>query len=218
MSDTDPRCPECGGRIGQTATYCMHCQADLGSRGSVDDSASGATEGWQDDDQGGWADDRDGRQATDQQSPRQAGGPARHPPPPRDDSQLLDPDGIVDNTLTVVVGLVGGLVVGLVGTIELLLMTESLYSVPVGVIAWIAATAHLVRRRTVQSAVSRSAYGVALVLLVFPLITLSPIFSVEGGIEGRISGFLGILAVVAIPATLAAIAGYVAGMFVPDDA
>ena len=29
MSDADPHCPECGEPIGQTATYCMHCSADL---------------------------------------------------------------------------------------------------------------------------------------------------------------------------------------------
>ena len=29
IADDDPRCPECGGPIGQTATYCMHCSADL---------------------------------------------------------------------------------------------------------------------------------------------------------------------------------------------
>ncbi|MEF8775472.1 MAG: hypothetical protein V5A43_03085 [Haloarculaceae archaeon] len=31
----DPRCPACGEPIGATATYCMHCSADLG----MDDSA-----------------------------------------------------------------------------------------------------------------------------------------------------------------------------------
>lgn len=29
VSDPDPRCPACGEPIGQTATYCMHCSADL---------------------------------------------------------------------------------------------------------------------------------------------------------------------------------------------
>ena len=28
-STTDPRCPNCGEPIGRTATYCMHCSADL---------------------------------------------------------------------------------------------------------------------------------------------------------------------------------------------
>ena len=26
---SDPRCPECGGKISATASYCMHCDADL---------------------------------------------------------------------------------------------------------------------------------------------------------------------------------------------
>ena len=26
---SDPRCPECGGEIAATASYCMHCEADF---------------------------------------------------------------------------------------------------------------------------------------------------------------------------------------------
>jgi hypothetical protein len=29
VADDDPVCPECGGPIGMTSTYCMHCSADL---------------------------------------------------------------------------------------------------------------------------------------------------------------------------------------------
>lgn len=29
----DPRCPECGGKIAATASYCMHCDADLTADG-----------------------------------------------------------------------------------------------------------------------------------------------------------------------------------------
>ena len=44
MSDapSDPRCPECGEPIGQTASYCMHCSTDLSDRQPV--SAEGADE------------------------------------------------------------------------------------------------------------------------------------------------------------------------------
>lgn len=31
----DPRCPECGGKIAATASYCMHCDADLTDDGGT---------------------------------------------------------------------------------------------------------------------------------------------------------------------------------------
>jgi uncharacterized RDD family membrane protein YckC len=36
---SDPRCPECGGKIAATASYCMHCEADLdGDSNTSEDS------------------------------------------------------------------------------------------------------------------------------------------------------------------------------------
>ena len=36
---SDPRCPECGGKIAATASYCMHCDADLdGDSDTTEDS------------------------------------------------------------------------------------------------------------------------------------------------------------------------------------
>jgi len=36
----DPRCPECGEKISATATYCMHCYADLPTEEDVDIASS----------------------------------------------------------------------------------------------------------------------------------------------------------------------------------
>jgi hypothetical protein len=134
------------------------------------------------------------------------------------EGQLLDPDGIVDNALTIAVGIGGGVVVGLVGTIVLGVATGSVWAIPFGVLAWLGSTAHLVRQRTVQGAISKTGYAIAIVLLAIPLITLSPAVTIDGGLAGRGASFLILLVSMAFPASIAAAIGWIAGRFVPDAA
>lgn len=181
----DPRCPECGGPIGPTATYCIHCSADLDGREPVGPGDSPAV-----------------RTASGR------GGPEEPP---------LDPEGFVDDSLTVVVGIVGGIVVGVVGTLFLLFATGSGWALAFGLVAWLVATAYLVRRRSVLDAVSKAGYGVALVLLVVPLATLSPAVSMEGGLLERGGAFVALLVLVAVPAGVAAAVGWFASRYVPAD-
>lgn len=199
----DPRCPECGEPIGQTATYCMHCSADLTEeRAAADADGDGAWDVQATDASGDTA--VEGRR--DKQSADASGA----------DDQILDPDGLVDNSLTVVVGIAGGIVVGLVGTIVLAVTTGSGWALLFGLVAWLGSTAYLVRRRTVQGAISRSGYSVAVVLALVPVVSFSPFVDVEGGLAGRGETFLILLIFVAIPAVFAAVVGFVAGRFVPD--
>lgn len=196
MNDADPRCPECGGPIGQTATYCMHCSADLTDELEAADA----------DDDGVW--DRTESPST---SPRErtaeetTGG-------------LLAPEGLVDDTLTVLVGILGGIVVGAVGTVVLVIVTGSGWAIVFGLASWLGATAYLVRRRTVQGAVAATGYAVAIVLLAVPVIALSPVVEVDGGIGERGGLFLVLLVFAAVPAGIAAAIGWVASQFVPADA
>lgn len=192
--DDDPRCPECGEPIGRVATYCMHCSADL-----TDERAAADADG-----DGVW--DSDGTSET--QTPTSGGS----------SEGLLSPDGLLDNTLTVVVGIVGGLVVGIIGTVVLAIVTGSGWALLFGLVAWLGATAHLVRRRTVQGAISRSGYAVAVVLLLVPVIALSPVVGIDGGLGGRGSLFFVLLLFVAVPAGIAAVIGWVASQFIPVDA
>ncbi|MEF8756705.1 MAG: zinc ribbon domain-containing protein, partial [Halobacteriales archaeon] len=183
-ADEDPRCPECGEPIGQTATYCMHCSADLTEEleaaDADEDGAWDSAEATTGDATGGTAmpsatsDESGGTIAEGTTTAMDvmgvntgaAGG---------DTEQLLAPDGLLDDTLTVLVGIVGGIVVGLVGTSVLLAVTGSGWAVLLGLIAWLGATAYLVRRPTVQGAVAKSGYAVAVVLLLVPVIALSPV-------------------------------------------
>ncbi|MFB6221562.1 MAG: zinc ribbon domain-containing protein [Halolamina sp.] len=200
MSDApaDPRCPECSEPIGQTATYCMHCSADLTAEREAADA----------DEDGAWDQTESGSTATRTASSTDA----------ERAGQLLAPDGFVDDTLTVLVGIVGGIIVGVVGTSVLGLVTGSGWAVLFGVLAWLGATAYLVRCRTVQAAVAKSSYAVAIVLFGVPLIALSPFVSIDGGVGERGGLFFVLLVFVAMPAGVAAAIGWVASRFVPENA
>jgi hypothetical protein len=202
----DPRCPECGEPIGARAVYCMHCSADLTEERERADT----------DDDGAWdvnADAADGS-AAGGSSPSTA-TPGTTDATATGERTLLDPEGLIDDTLTVMVGFGGGLVVGFVGTLVLVAVTESVWAFPVGIIAWLLATAYLVRRRTVQEAVAKAAYGVALVLVLVPLVAFSP--GSGGGLVERVTEFGGLLLVAAVPAALAAGVGFLVSRFVPDS-
>lgn len=204
IDETDPRCPECGEPIGQTATYCMHCSADLtDEREAVEDESLS----WDGADDGSTAD----AVAESASSVADAAGVGT------DDGQVLDPDGLVDNTLTVIVGILGGIVVGFVGTTVLIALTESGWALLFGLVAWLGATSYLVRRRTVQGAISKTGYAVALVLLLVPLIALSPVMQVDGGLGERGEFFGVLLFFVLVPALFAAGIGWVASKFVPEE-
>lgn len=224
MSDrtNDPRCPECGGPIGQTATYCMHCSADLSDEQAAADTD--ADETWDSAevapaDAGASTTSEPSQSASDGTTTAQAAVDATVSGSSTDgetSGALLAPDGLVDDTLTAIVGITGGIVIGVVGTVVLGILTGSGWAVGFGVLAWLGATAYLVRRRTVQAAVAKSGYGIALVLLLVPAIAFSPFTSVDGGLGERGGVFVALLLFVVVPAGGAAVVGWVASRFVPD--
>lgn len=191
----DPRCPECGGPIGPTATRCLHCSADLSDTQPV------APE-----DITGVHDNPSAEHASGEfmSVSTASSQPVEHP---------LNPDGVMDNTLTVLVGVAGGLFIGLVGTFVLLILLESLWALGFGLAAWIGSTAYLVRRRYLLDVLAKSAYGVALVILLVPLLAIA----VDGGVLERGGLLVVLLIFVAFPATIAAGIGWFASRYVPDD-
>jgi len=226
-STTDPRCPNCGEPIGRTATYCMHCSADLTEERAAADAdddgvwdeaeaevgtemAAGAAESQADSGIGATV-AAYGRRLTDAADGSGATGTEWKA------SRLLAPDGAIDGTLTALVGAVGGLVVGVVGTAVLGFLTGSGLAIPLGFVAWLGATAYLVRRRTVQDAVAKSGYAVAVVLLSVPVVALSPAVPVDGGLGERGGLFVVLILFVGVPAAIAAAVGLIASRFVPDS-
>lgn len=188
----DPRCPDCGGPIAATATYCIHCSADLDGRQPVPDGDTLETLA----DQG----------ASDAESVATASGqPVEHP---------LDPEGVMDNTLTVIVGILGGFIIGTVGTILLLFLTESGLGVLFGLAVWLGGTAYLVRRRYLMDAVSKTAYGICLILLAVPVVSLA----FDGTLASRGVAFSVLFLIVIVPAAITAGIGWFTSRYVPDSA
>lgn len=175
------------------ATECLHCGADLSDvtpvpgTGDVDTATGGQSP----------ATDASNTVSTAR------GTPTEHP---------LDPEGIMDNTLTVLVGIIGGLIIGVVGTVVLLFLTQSAWGVALGFAVWLGATAYLVRRRYLFDTVSKTAYGIAAVLLSVPVIAV--VF--EGDLATRGVGFVVLLVVVAIPAAITAGIGWYTSRYVPE--
>jgi hypothetical protein len=215
----NPHCPECGEPIGQTATYCMHCSADLTrERAAADEDGDGTwdrAEGGPSDTGADLREDISG--AGDPNATTTASGESGAGVTPAADGRLLDPDGLVDDTLTAVAGIVGGLVVGVVGTVVLLALTGSGWALLFGLCVWLGSTIYLARRRTVQDAVAKGGYAVAAVLLVVPLVALSPPMDVEGGLGERGGVLVVLLVFVAVPAGVAAAIGWVASRYTTDD-
>lgn len=210
----DPRCPECGEPIGSTAVYCMHCSADLSDRPAVDAADRGTETGTE-----------VAGTATEAAGTRSGSASSREPTASDEgtnnggavgtEGALLDPEGLLDDSLTVIVGILGGLVIGVVATVALLFITASVLAL-LGVVIWLLSTAYLVRRRTVQGAISRAAYGLAIVLVLVPVIPLSPV--VETNAAGRATGFFVLLVVVGIPAGILAGIGYAVSLYGPEEA
>jgi len=204
----DPNCPECGEPIGQTATYCMHCSADLTAEQEAADTDG--DEAWEQ------STAEPGEDTAVESTGDVAGDHEYGSMDSGGDDQLLDPDGIVDGTLTVLVGLGSGVVIGLIATIVLTILAGATGAL-LGVLVWLGSTAYLVRRRTVQGAVAKSGYAAAVVLLMLPLVFFSPSAEVDGGVVERITGFGTLFFVMLFPAAVVAGIGWVAGRFVPDD-
>lgn len=175
----------------------MHCGADLTEELEAADADGDGT--WDQSEVESWRSPGSGR----------GGGSAGS-------GELLADDGLLDNTLTVLVGIAGGLVVGVVGTGVLLVVTGSGFAFLFGLLAWLGSTAYLVRRRTVQEAVTKGGYAVAVVLLSIPLIAISPVVDMDGGPGARVGGFVVLLVLVAVPAGIAAVVGFVASRYVPE--
>lgn len=105
------------------------------------------------------------------------------------DESLLDPDGLLDNSLTVLVGLVGGALVGVLALVLFGIITQSVWGLLPAGLAWMVGTGYLSTRRTVGEAVRYGCYATALLLVLYPLVSFAP--ATKGGdFAGRVFLFL----------------------------
>ena len=123
---------------------------------------------------------------------------------PDADEYLLDPEGILDNTLTLGVGLAAGVLASVILAFGLFLVLHSLWGILLGLVGGIAVTAQIARQPSVSDGVWWGGVLVAGSLLVFPFIAFSPGMT-GGSLGGRIFLFvmIGMIALmIAIPIAL----------------
>lgn len=187
---TDPECPHCGEPVSAWADYCMHCEADLPAAdpGAVDAPTPTAT-------------------------PTGSGGTDAVPAAGTADGDrgLLHPDGLLDDTLTTVVGVVAGVVAGILVTTAAVFALPGGWPFLVGVVAWVGVTVAVVRNRSVAGGASTASYLVALSLLALPVVLGGTAPMAEAGVESQV-GFAVVLAVFAWPvAGVLGVVGWLVG-------
>lgn len=103
---------------------------------------------------------------------------------------FMHPDSLLDNTLTGVVGIGTGIVIGLVSLFVFGIAFGGT-GVLLAFVAWLGSTAYLARRRTVFDAVRDGAYGLAVVLGIAGLgVAVAAIQDPETGIAGAVGGLI----------------------------
>lgn len=182
----DPECPACGEPVSAWADYCMHCEADLPT-GDGTVGAGGAVAGSGDAEAEFTTGEGDG------------------------DRGLLHPDGLLDDTLTTVVGVVAGVVAGILVTTAVVFALPGGWPFLVGVVAWVGVTVAVVRNRSMAGGASTACYLVALALLALPVVLGGTAPMAESGVENQV-GFAVVLAVFAWPvAGVLAVVGWLVG-------
>lgn len=155
---TEPRCPECDKSVGIRSSYCMHCGAEYESPVGVE-SDQDVIDTQESNDLTTETGDQDSRQSTRfelstwEQRLR----------------TWIGPDGWIDDSLTIVIAIGAGLLMGPLAGLIVAMATGSLWSLGIGVVVWLGATAYLANHRTVYGAVRGGCFGVAGLLFIVPI-------------------------------------------------
>ena len=233
---SDPRCPECGGKIAATAAYCMHCEADLdGDSDTSEDSVLA-------DDEYGQVDSGDQSEMPSKEwdKPDDAGGggatESRGASGDRHRVEALahtltsflwtdvpEPNGVPDSEFTaplwmrVPVGLVAGFVVYVVFFLYTLFVLDPLPDTVSGILVFLgffAIMAWLIRKPLPSDILGDAAYALAAMLYSVPVVYISinagrsVVGLTEMGLsEVLVTGFI-ISFGTWIPATILLVVGY----------
>lgn len=205
-----PYCPECGEPVGERALYCMHCGADFGDDGP---RAAGDAE------RGSAVDSSAEPSTTPATSQRSGTDTATTGDAPGEHGDLLDrlfhPEGVLDDSLTVVLGIVVGLICGFVALIVVGATAGGAPGFLAALLAWVGVTGWLARQYSLFGAVRGGCYALAVALLALPIIALTD--AAEGGtFGGQVILFLVSEVVIAVFALPLVGIGYVAGRRRPD--
>ena len=168
MAENGPVCPECGGPIAQTSTFCMHCSADLEDADLTNADAAATDESditWDDAPEvAAWGDEpahREERERAgeawhdDDTAPEEPGdgddvaAQTDLPPEYRSSggttSRQLLPDGFLTKAVTFLLAIVGGLTVGAVSAVVLSPVVPTGWAFLLVVLLWLGSTTVFLR-------------------------------------------------------------------------
>jgi hypothetical protein len=196
MDRGDPRCPDCGEAVSRTASFCIHCHADLDGRGDVDAAVVDLGDGT-------------GSGTGTAPSAPAAGEEVA------DDRGWFHPDSLLDDASTALVGVVAGVVVGFLLMLVLLLGTGAEVTFLAWPVALVAVALYVGHSRTAFGAVRKACYLLAPTLVAVPLFWFGE--APEGGeFAGRVLAFIVSEAVVGPVALAVAGVGYWVGGRAPE--
>jgi hypothetical protein len=203
-----PYCPTCGEPVGERAVYCMHCGAEFGEDGIGARTDAGLADSY---DAVGSADATTDAQPDGDPAVSSGGEPGS--------GDLLDrlfhPDGLLDNSLTIVIGGVVGLCCGVVALFVFGAVGSGGVGLLAGLVAFVGVTGWLARQYSLFGAVRGGCYALAVALLALPLVALTD--AAKGGtLGGQVILFLVAELVFGLIAAPVAGIGYVAGKRRPD--
>lgn len=146
MPEDELVCPECGGPIGQTSTFCMHCSADLADRhpsrnGAAEDQSTSG-DGWMEVDAG--VVDVEQARADEQEVHQQDLPPEYRSTSGAVDRSLL-PDDFAIKAVTFLLAMAGGLAVGISSAIAISRTVGGTVTYLLAVLAWTGSTAVFLR-------------------------------------------------------------------------
>lgn len=149
MRDTSDElvCPECGGPIGQTSTFCMHCSADLTDRHPRSDASSDE----QSRDPTSWIETE--TDVVDVEAARSGTSVAHEqdvPPEYRSTSGAVDrtkllPDGLAIKAITFLLAMAAGLTVAIGSAVVVSRIVGGTAAYLLAILAWFGATAAFLR-------------------------------------------------------------------------
>jgi hypothetical protein len=215
------------------ATYCMHCGRHFEQSPDPDDPSPGDDYATGIGDSGGTTYDDGGAGGTSESAGfdlagvlpwSDAGGTEGSDPTTRsgattgsdatgESEGLLDPEGLADNALTLVVAVFAGLLIGFVSLFAFAFSLGA-FGFLLALVAWLGSTVYLASRHTVFGAVRYGAYGLAVLLVLMPVG-----FAVAAG--GSVTETVVLLVMFSVPFGIVAIVvggiGYLVGLGAPGE-
>ena len=127
---------------------------------------------------------------------------------------LLDPDGLLDRAVIVVIAGVTGFVVGVPMWLFALSISVGV-GLAAGILAWLGIGAYLIRQRSLRAAISTAAYSIAVAIMSVSLIVFTPEWRADSTTALAVD-FAGVAVLCAILAAIVAGVGVLAGRYIPE--